>query len=90
MRDPALGQIASLLGELVVATLRPRVAFGPMGDDETALFHPPEHAVQTARVDVNLAEALEWRDKSREAGLNDPSLDYLSNAGAPPKPNVGK
>ncbi|MBI5012053.1 MAG: sel1 repeat family protein, partial [Methylocystis sp.] len=38
----------------------------------------------------NLAEAREWRDKSREAGLNDPSLDYLSSASAPAKPTAGK
>jgi TPR repeat protein len=41
-------------------------------------------------VEADLAEAREWRDKSREAGLNDPSLDYLSSASQSPKPAAGK
>jgi TPR repeat protein len=41
-------------------------------------------------VEANLAEAREWRAQSREAGLNDPSLDSLSSASAPAKPTAVK
>jgi TPR repeat protein len=37
-------------------------------------------------VDVDLSAAKEWRDKAKAAGLNDPSLDFLSNASTTPKP----
>jgi hypothetical protein len=33
-------------------------------------------------LEADLAQAKQWRDKAKAAGLNDPSLDFLSNAPA--------
>jgi TPR repeat protein len=37
-------------------------------------------------VEANPQEAREWRDRAHDAGLNDPSLDYLNNISVEKKP----